>query len=190
MTVSKVDVAVLGCLAESPRHGYDLLEVMRARRMDRWADVGKASVYQGLRRLEQAGLIAGRAQEGAAAPDRRVYRITKAGHARLAAGLQERFAETGPFETTSGVAMGFLHLLSPAARRRAVRARAQALHEIVDAAHAGEDGLGADPSVAATMARAMLDRQVALAEAELAWLARSGADSLSRLRHTPTVGWG
>ena len=43
MTASKVDVVVLGCLAESPRHGYELLEVMRARHMDRWADVGKAS---------------------------------------------------------------------------------------------------------------------------------------------------
>jgi PadR family transcriptional regulator, regulatory protein PadR len=188
MIVSKVDVAVLGCLAESPRHGYELLETMRARHMDRWAGVGKASVYQGLRRLEQAGLIAGKAQEGAAGPDRRVYRITKSGRARLDDGLEERFADDGSFETAAGVAMGFLHLLPPAVRRRAVRARTQVLHELMDAAHEAEDGIGKDAGAAVAMARAMLDRQVALAEAELAWLARSGP-ALSRLRHTPTVGW-
>jgi len=188
MTVSKVDVAVLGCLAESPRHGYDLLEVMRARHMDLWADVGKASVYQGLRRLERAGLIAGKAHEGAAAPDRRVYRITKSGHARLAEGLQERLADAGSFESTAGVAMGFLHLLAPAARRRAVQTRTHALRALLDTARAGERGLARDPSPGATAAVAMLARQIALAEAELAWLATSGA-SLSRLRHTPTVGW-
>jgi DNA-binding PadR family transcriptional regulator len=188
MTVSKVDVAVLGCLAESPRHGYELLEVMHARHMDRWADVGKASVYQGLRRLERAGLITGRAQEGAAAPDRRVYRITKAGQARLSRGLEERFADPGPFESAAGVAMGFLHLLAPAARRRAVQTRIRALQALVDDARTRRDGVDGGGGGAATVAKAMLDRQVALAEAELAWLARSKA-SLSRLRHTPTVGW-
>jgi len=187
MTVSKVDVAVLGCLAESPRHGYELLEVMRERHMDRWADVGKASVYQGLRRLEGAGLISGKAQEGAAAPDRRVYRITKSGQARLSEGLEERFADPGPFESAAGVAMGFLHLLPPAARRRAVQARIRALNSLVEEAHVRRNGVAGDAGAAA-VARAMLDRQVALAEAELAWLARSKA-TLSRLRHEPTVGW-
>lgn len=187
MTVSKVDVAVLGCLAESPRHGYELLEVMRARHMDRWADVGKASVYQGLRRLERAGLIAGRAQEGAAAPDRRVYRITKSGQARLSEGLEERFADPGPFESAAGVAMGFLHLLPPTARRRALQARARALQALVEDVAARRDGLAGDAGASA-VARSMLDRQVVLAQAELAWLTRSKVP-LSRLRHTPTVGW-
>ena len=52
MTVSKVEVAVLACLAEAPLHGYDLLERMKARSMDLWAELGKASVHQALRRLE------------------------------------------------------------------------------------------------------------------------------------------
>ena len=185
--MSKVDVAVLGCLAESPRHGYELLEVMRARQMGRWADVGKASVYQGLRRLERAGLIAGKAQEGAAAPDRRVYRITKSGQAHLSQGLEERFPDPGPYESAAGVAMGFLHLLSPTARRRAVQVRTRALQKLVEDVGAQRDAVAGDAGASA-VARAMLDRQVALAEAELAWLARSKA-SLSRLRHGPTVGW-
>ena len=81
MTVSKVEVVVLGLLADEPMHGYDLLERFRARSMGFWVEVGKASVYQVLKRLEREGSIAGKAQEGTEGPDRRVYRITSGGQA-------------------------------------------------------------------------------------------------------------
>ena len=76
MRASKVEVVVLGLLAEEPLYGYDLLERFRTRSMGFWVEVGKASVYQALRRLEGHGLASGRPQEGTEGPDRRVYRIT------------------------------------------------------------------------------------------------------------------
>jgi DNA-binding PadR family transcriptional regulator len=162
MRVSKVDVVVLGCLAEAPCHGYELRERMRASGMGLWASVGKASVYQCLQRLERAGLVAGRAQEGTEGPDRRVFRITRAGRARFAEGLEERFADPSPFETEAGVALGFVHLLGPAAGRRALESRERALVELKDAVKAERArGTGLD---------AMLVRQQELADVELAWL--------------------
>ena len=59
MATSKVEVVVLGLLAEEPLYGYDLLERFRARSMGFWVEIGKASVYQALRRLERDGLIGG-----------------------------------------------------------------------------------------------------------------------------------
>jgi DNA-binding PadR family transcriptional regulator len=53
-----------------------------------WVEIGKASVYQALRRLEEHGLArapAGRRRQS----DRRVFRITAPGQARLRAGLRE-----------------------------------------------------------------------------------------------------
>ena len=79
MAVSKVEVVVLGCLAEEPLYGYELLERMRQRCMASWSEVGKASVYQALQRVERRGWVSGRDQEGPEGPDRRVYRITKPG---------------------------------------------------------------------------------------------------------------
>src|SRR5436190_16819050 len=60
-SVPKVEVVVLGLLAEEPLYGYDLLERFHTRSIGFWAEVGKASVYQTLRRLERRGLITGRA---------------------------------------------------------------------------------------------------------------------------------
>ena len=78
MVVSKVEVVVLGLLAEEPMHGYELLERFRDRGLVEWAEVGKASVYQTLRRLESLGFVSARAQTGEG-PERRVYRITPEG---------------------------------------------------------------------------------------------------------------
>ena len=109
MTVSKVEVVVLGLLADEPMHGYDLLERFRTRSMGFWVEVGKASVYQVLKRLEREGSIAGKTQEGTDGPDRRVYRLTRQGRQRLSTGLAERWSALAPYETDAGVALGFAH---------------------------------------------------------------------------------
>jgi DNA-binding PadR family transcriptional regulator len=187
MTVSKVEVAVLASLAEEPLHGYDLLVRMKQRGMERWAEVGKASVYQALQRLDRQGLIVGKDHEGTEGPDRRVYRITRTGRDRLRTGLVERFGSTAPYESDAGLALGFVHLLSAAEARRALDAREQALHDFVAAAGLGRARTGADHGAGSTVADAMLVRQTALAEAELMWIKGFRA-SVVKLSRQPTVG--
>jgi DNA-binding PadR family transcriptional regulator len=172
MPVSKVEVVALGLLAEEPLYGYGVLERFRARSMGFWTEVGKASVYQALRRLEADGLVAGKAQEGSNGPDRRVFKITKAGRDRLGAGLAERFGALEPFETGAGVALGFAHLLPAAEGRRAIDARELAVRDLLDAIKDERARTSADKGPGRTVANAMLDRQEALARAELGWLAR------------------
>jgi DNA-binding PadR family transcriptional regulator len=182
MSVSKVEVVVLGVLAEEPMYGYGVLERFRTRSMGFWTEVGKASVYQALRRLEADGLVAGRAQEGSDGPDRRVFKITKAGRERLRAGLAERFGALEPFETAAGVALGFVHLLPAAEGRRALDARELAVHDLLDAIKDERARTSVDGGAGRIVANAMLDRQESLARAELAWLGRfrSGLGTVRR----------
>jgi DNA-binding PadR family transcriptional regulator len=171
MAVSKVEVVVLGLLADESLYGYDLLERFRTCSLSFWAQVGKASVYQSLQRLESRGLVSGKAQDGAEGPDRRVFRITKAGRDRLKEGLAERFDEQARFETEAGLALGFSYLLPPTELRKAVDARQRALHDSVNSLRTERARAAADRGAARATANAMLDRQEALAKAELAWLA-------------------
>src|SRR5687768_1530087 len=105
MTVPKVELVVLGLLAEEPMHGYDLLDRFRERSMGFWVEIGKASVYQALARLERKGRVAGRDRDGIAGPDRRVFRITRTGRARLDVGLIERFGDLAPYEAEASTAL-------------------------------------------------------------------------------------
>lgn len=181
MRVSKVEVVVLGLLAEEPRHGYDLLERFRARSMGFWVEVGKASVYQALQRLEAGGLIAGRAQEGTEGPDRRVYHLTRAGRDRLRVGLLERVGSPGPYETPAGEALGFAHLLPAGKAREAAAARERTIRERLEALAAERGRTRGERGSGRVTADRMLDLQAALAEAELAWLG-SFKRTLGRLR--------
>ena len=170
--MSKVEVVVLGLLAEEPLYGYGVLERFRARSMSFWAEVGKASVYQALRRLESDALITGRAQEGTDGPDRRVFRITRAGRERLRVGLAERASDLSPYETDAGLSLGFAHLLSAADARKALDARDLTVHDLLDAIRTERARTSADRGAGRVVANAMLDRQEALARAELVWLTK------------------
>ena len=152
MPVSKVEVVVLGLLAEEPLYGYGVLERFRARSMGFWAEVGKASVYQALRRMESAGLVTGRD--------------------RLRAGLAERAADLSPYETDAGLSLGFAHLLPATEARRAIDARDLAVRDLLDAIKTERARTSADRGAGRLVANAMLDRQEGLAKAELAWLGR------------------
>ena len=156
MRVSRVDVAVLGCLLEAPSHGYDLVAAMRLRGMDRWGAVGRASVYQALPRLEGSGDVTGRRSEGAEGPDRRVYRATPAGRRRFVEGVTERLQASAPSDPDAALGLAFLHLLPAAARRAGIEARARALWVVAGTAETDGDPMRA--------------RERALAQAELDWL--------------------
>ena len=73
---------MLGLLAEEPLYGYQLLQRFRERSMGFWVEVGKACVYQSLRRLEDGGLPRRKGAGGTEGPDRRVFRLTRSGRDR------------------------------------------------------------------------------------------------------------
>ena len=171
MSASKVEMVILGLIAEETSHGYGVLERFRSRSMGLWAEVGRASVYQALRRMESDGLITGRDQEGTDGPDRRVFRVTRAGRERLREGLTHRAAERSPYETGAGLALGFVHLLPVAEARKVLEGRDHAVRDLLDAIRTERVRTSADRGAGRAVADAMLDRQEALARAELPWLA-------------------
>jgi DNA-binding PadR family transcriptional regulator len=179
--VPRVEVVVLGLLAEEPMHGYDLWERYRARGMDGWASVGRASVYQALHRMERQGLISGRAQRGALGPGRRVYRITRPGRDRLRAGLLERFGLGRGEGGESAVALGLAHLLPAEAARHGIAARERAIAARLEALGRHRAGLQGTGGAGNTVARRMLDLEEEGLRGEAAWLASLRRD-LSRLR--------
>jgi DNA-binding PadR family transcriptional regulator len=181
MRASKVEVVVLGLLAEGPKYGYQLLERFRSRGMGLWVEVGRASVYQTLRRLEGHRLVSGRSQEGTDGPDRRVYRITAAGRARLRAGVSERCRDAGPIETDAGLALGFVHLLPLDDARRAVAEREAAVRGWRSRIAEERARVAPGPDPGRAVALRMLELQEALAAAEERWLVGFGAD-LRKLR--------
>jgi PadR family transcriptional regulator, regulatory protein PadR len=78
-----LDGMLLAALEAGPRHGYAIMEALRADSGGQF-DLPTGTVYPALRRLERAGLISGTWAE-AAGRRRRVYQLTAAGRSALEA---------------------------------------------------------------------------------------------------------
>ncbi|MBI5031519.1 MAG: PadR family transcriptional regulator [Chloroflexi bacterium] len=76
--------AVLGLLAQRPRHGYDLRAAFQAMvgGEENW-DVKPAQIYTTLARLEKSGLVKEDSVEQDAGPEKRIYALTRAGQNTL-----------------------------------------------------------------------------------------------------------
>jgi PadR family transcriptional regulator PadR len=73
-------------LHESPAHGYELRERLRALGFSR-DDPGR--LYRALRALEDAELVRSAWQSSSGGPDRRTYELTRAGEERLREAIAE-----------------------------------------------------------------------------------------------------
>jgi DNA-binding PadR family transcriptional regulator len=80
-----VRYAILGLLAQKPRHGYELRAAFEAFvGGDANWDVKPSQIYTTLERLEEAGLVERSSDLGEGdEPSRRVYAVTGSGHAAL-----------------------------------------------------------------------------------------------------------
>ncbi|MBM2849293.1 MAG: PadR family transcriptional regulator, partial [Anaerolineales bacterium] len=77
--------ALLGLLAQRPRHGYELHAAFEAvvGGEQNW-DVKPAQIYTTLARLEEGGLVKEDSVEQGGGPEKRIYAITSAGRSALA----------------------------------------------------------------------------------------------------------
>lgn len=74
------DEVILGLLASTPAHGYDLLETFRSNdQLGHVWTLSTSQLYAVLKRLENGGAVEGKQEEPVGAPVRVVYSITEKG---------------------------------------------------------------------------------------------------------------
>ncbi len=85
--MTNAELAILSLVAEQPRHGYEMEQVIKQRGMREWTEIGFSSIYYLLKKLEREGLIEGQLEEAGRGPARKVYHLTPAGREALHTGV-------------------------------------------------------------------------------------------------------
>ena len=123
--LTDAELLVLGLVAEMPRHGYELEQVIEQRGMREWTQIGFSSIYFVLGKLEKAGFATAPTPAGSKA--RKSYSITPAGHAVLVAHTLEALGGFRP--TYSSALLGMVHW--PALPREAALGALEARGEAI-----------------------------------------------------------
>jgi DNA-binding PadR family transcriptional regulator len=131
-------LAVLGLLAESARHPYEMRTLLRERGLDRTLKLKHATLYDLLPRLTAAGLV--EQDDPARAgnrPERTVYRITPAGITALKTGLRKLLCDPTHDAAAFATALAFMFALPASEVAELVSRRAARIDATVEEVEAG-----------------------------------------------------
>ena len=88
LKMGTTEILILAILTKGDRYGYDISRDVKER-SEGFFEFKQGFLYPTLRRMEEAKLITGYWKDSASGgPDRKYYRLTRAGRARLEASLE------------------------------------------------------------------------------------------------------
>jgi len=165
--MTNAELAILSLIAEQPRHGYDIEQIIEERGMRDWTEIGFSSIYYLLKKLEKDGMLEGHLQQpGGKGPARKVYSITSDGQHALAesalAALSTPMSGSRPFL----LGLSNLPIIPTEQLLAALNSYATKLEESMQ--HMGTRAEKQRPLP--PFVEAMFDYSRVLAEAELIWI--------------------
>lgn len=166
--MTNAELAILSLIAEKPRHGYEIEQVIEERGMREWTEVGFSSIYYVLKKLESAGLLHGRLQQQIGrGPARKIYTMTDEGHLAWHEAALEALSTPQRCYLPFQLGLANLPGLSTKESVTAISQYRDKLAQHRDHVHARRQEEGTAPTL---HIRAMFDLSLALIEAELAWI--------------------
>ncbi len=166
--MTDAELAVLSLVGEQARHGYEIEQVIEARGMRDWTEVGFSSIYYLLKKLEREGLIDSRLEETERGPARKVYHITPAGREARHTALIQALAE--PIPQRSRLMLGVSNL--PAIPTEEATAALGQYHDTLVARLQDVQTTRESQRPLPYFVDAMFDYSVTMIQAECAWIQR------------------
>lgn len=162
--LTDAELALLGLLAERPRHGYQLEAVVAERGVREWTALGFSSIYYLLNRLESRGLVASERLD-ARAKGRRTYALTSTGLAACVEGTRNALERVSPVTAPVLVGMANSPLLPPDQVAESLRRRRDNLRLRIESIRAAR--LHQEPVEA--FVAAVFEHGIAMLQAEVTW---------------------
>lgn len=165
--LTDAELLLLGLVAEMPRHGYELEQVIARRGMREWTTIAFSSIYFVLGKLEKLGLVTGGKPKGAKA--RKIFTLTDLGREALERSTLAALSNVQPAHAS--LLLGMVHwpflsraeaLGALASRQDAIGKQVQRIEEVRIARQPLPDHIDV-----------LFDYTIGQLEAEAAWVGRT-----------------
>ena len=174
--LTNIELAILGLVAEEPRHGYQLDRLITERGMRAWTEIGFSSIYYILNKLESGGLLDSALQPGSPdasahkGPARKVYRLTPAGWGAYRDAVRRRLSDPRPRSADFLLALANLPALPLPEVITALEHQRATLQSRLEGVQAKRDEDRAAAGRLPPHVEALFDYSLAQMSAELDWL--------------------
>ena len=166
--MTNAELVILSLIAEKPRHGYQIEQVIEEREMREWTELGFSSIYYLLNKLEAVGLIESVLERSSGrGPVRKVYSITKDGWKTCQRGILEALSE--PPRPESMFLLGMSNLPT-VPREEALAAFQHYAASLAERSVHLQERMKIGKSTFPIHVEAMFDFSMTMIQAELAWL--------------------
>lgn len=169
--MTDAELTILSLIAEGPRYGYEIQQIIDERGLREWLTIGFSSIYYILNKLERQNMLSSQLKRDGPGPARKVYAITEAGRGVLQTAIAELLRQ--PRALGSGFELGLINMqaLKPKQIYIVLRHHQQDLQErhgvIAKAWQRHQQETNPMPD----HIRALYTHSIALMESELIWLA-------------------
>jgi DNA-binding PadR family transcriptional regulator len=165
--MTNAELAILSLIAEAPRHGYEIEQIIEARGMREWTEIGFSSIYYLLKKLEKGGLVESELiATGGRGKARRIYTATENGRASLLDSTLEALSH--PQQSYPAILLGLanLPLVSADQAKSALETYRRALDEKLEEVSATLESQRPIPS----HVELLFGHSIAMLEAEINWV--------------------
>ena len=108
--MTDAELTILSLVAETPRYGYEIQQVIDERGLREWLTIGFSSLYYVLNKLEQQNMLSSQLHPEGRGPARKIYTITDAGKGVLQTAVSDLLRQ--PRSLGSGFELGLANLRS------------------------------------------------------------------------------
>ncbi|MGD8603385.1 MAG: PadR family transcriptional regulator [Anaerolineales bacterium] len=167
--MTNAEFSILSLVAEQPRHGYQIEQIIEQRGMRQWTQVGFSSIYYLLGKLERKSLVAVTAEvQDGRGPARKVFGLTTKGERVFQEAIRTALSEPQPCYPSILLGLSALPRLDiPSTLEALVTYRAN----VVDQRRSMRQNKADQPDLP-YFVEAMFDYSEAMMAAELDWLDR------------------
>jgi DNA-binding PadR family transcriptional regulator len=106
--MTDAELTILSLVAETPRYGYEIQQIIDERGLREWLTIGFSSLYYVLNKLERQNMITSQLQPEGRGPARKVYSITEGGRGVLQTAVSDLLRQ--PRALGSGFELGLANL--------------------------------------------------------------------------------
>lgn len=128
--LTDAELLVLGLLAEMPRHGYELEQVIEQRGVREWTQIGFSSIYFVLGKLEKYGFVTALIPTESKA--KKAYSVAPAGREALVVQTLEALGSLRPTYSSALLGMAHWPVLPREAALAALEARGDAVSQEIE----------------------------------------------------------